>query len=178
MVLLKSSVFCFMFIIILYFRHCMWMMRYCCVTVRAWCSLHLCPQRLRWSSVEFYQLTRWGTMSLLFLSYLFPPSSDVPRRRGHKQEELMNTFFLVYFLCLCPLGLGIKLNFNIVEVVLFLWCLPERLQPRTYLLESLRQIKSWSWWLLNTCLYPWLFLQCCEMMKCTVNGCLFGFWSK
>ncbi len=46
-------------------------MRCCCVTVQAWCSLHLCPQKLKWSSMEFYQLTRWETMSLLSLLYLF-----------------------------------------------------------------------------------------------------------
>jgi len=37
--------------------------------------------------------------------------------RGHKQRELNDMF--IHFFCLCPLGLTIKLNFNISKVAYF-----------------------------------------------------------
>jgi len=36
------------------------------------------------------------------------------RRRGHKQRKLNDMF--INFFCFCPLGLAIKLNFNLSKV--------------------------------------------------------------
>lgn len=52
-----------------YFRHCMSMMRCCCVTVQAWSSHRLCPLKPTWSLMGYYRLTKWETTSQLCLWY-------------------------------------------------------------------------------------------------------------
>lgn len=54
-----------------YFRLCMLMMRYSCVTAQAWFFLHLSQQKQTWFWMAFYQSTRWETIFLQFLLYLF-----------------------------------------------------------------------------------------------------------
>ena len=58
-------------VIMFYFRLCMLMMRYSCVTAQAWFFLHLSQQKQTWFWMAFYQSTRWETIFLQFLLYLF-----------------------------------------------------------------------------------------------------------
>lgn len=110
-----------------YFRHCMSMMRCCCVTVQAWSSHRLCPLKPTWSLMGYYRLTKWETTSQLCLWY--------PLHVGHCRLSSLTSKLLcalsytatIFFLLL---GHFVKYHITLTYVWFFgiplLFCFPCR----------------------------------------------------